>query len=160
MKNTTFWLLTASLLQGMRLTDYTAPFISWRLAVIVININRESRIEIPEAWMPTIKKHSNSRTVQQRTAKVTTTCRNNRGLKCTNHSRSSWYKWCCIISQPRHLKTTSSKQLKRRDLHLKWLHPETYFIVIVSTTMNNNNLFLDTVVYSPTWPYIVLHTPK
>ena len=26
-----------------------------------ININRDSGIEIPEAWMPTIKKHNNRR---------------------------------------------------------------------------------------------------
>ena len=36
------------------------------------NINRDSGIEIPEAWMPTIKKHKNSRTVQQWTAEGTT----------------------------------------------------------------------------------------
>ncbi|KAL9965919.1 hypothetical protein ACROYT_G029786 [Oculina patagonica] len=32
------------------------------------NINRDSGIEIPEAWMPTIKKHNNRRTVRLRTA--------------------------------------------------------------------------------------------
>ena len=32
------------------------------------NINRDSEIEIPEAWMPTIKKHNNRRAVRQRTA--------------------------------------------------------------------------------------------
>ena len=32
------------------------------------NINRDSGIEIPEAWMPTIKKHNNRRSVGQRTA--------------------------------------------------------------------------------------------
>ena len=32
------------------------------------NINRDSGIEIPEAWMPTIKKHNNRRAVWQRTA--------------------------------------------------------------------------------------------
>ena len=32
------------------------------------NINRDSGIEIPEAWMPTIKKHNNRRAVQQQTA--------------------------------------------------------------------------------------------
>ena len=32
------------------------------------NINRDSGIEIPDAWMPTIKKHNNRRTVRQRTA--------------------------------------------------------------------------------------------
>ena len=45
------------------------------------NINRDSGIEIPEAWMSTIKKHNNRRTVQQRTAEVTTTRRNNGGSK-------------------------------------------------------------------------------
>ena len=32
------------------------------------NINRDSGIEILEAWMPTIKKHKNRRAVRQRTA--------------------------------------------------------------------------------------------
>ena len=32
------------------------------------NINRDSGMEIPEAWMPTIKKHKNKRAVRQRTA--------------------------------------------------------------------------------------------
>ena len=36
------------------------------------NINRDSGIEIPEAWMPTIKKHYNRRTVRQPTAEGTT----------------------------------------------------------------------------------------
>ena len=36
------------------------------------NINRDSEIQIPEAWMPTIKKHNNRRTVRQRTAEGTT----------------------------------------------------------------------------------------
>ena len=31
------------------------------------NINRDSGIEIQEAWMPTVKKHKNRRTVRQRT---------------------------------------------------------------------------------------------
>ena len=35
------------------------------------NINRGSGIEIPKAWMPTIKKHNNRRTVRQRTAERT-----------------------------------------------------------------------------------------
>ena len=33
------------------------------------NINRDSGIEIPEAWMPTIKKHNNRRAMRQRTTK-------------------------------------------------------------------------------------------
>ena len=32
------------------------------------SINRDSGIEIPEAWKPTIKKHNNRRTVRQGTA--------------------------------------------------------------------------------------------
>ena len=32
------------------------------------NINRDSGIEMPEAWMPTIKKHNNRRAVRQWTA--------------------------------------------------------------------------------------------
>ena len=32
------------------------------------NINRDSGIEIPGAWMPTIKKYNNRRAVRQRTA--------------------------------------------------------------------------------------------
>jgi len=35
---------------------------------LTTGINRDSGIEIPEAWIPTIKKHSNSRTVRQRIA--------------------------------------------------------------------------------------------
>ena len=36
------------------------------------NINRDSGIEIPEAWMPTIKKHNNWRAAKKRTAEKTT----------------------------------------------------------------------------------------
>ena len=32
------------------------------------DINRDSGIEIPEAWMPTIKEHNDRRAVRQRTA--------------------------------------------------------------------------------------------
>jgi len=53
------------------------------------NINRDSGIEFPEAWMPTIRVHSDRRTVQQRTTEGTATHWNNGttgGSKCTNHS--------------------------------------------------------------------------
>ena len=33
------------------------------------NISRDSEIEIPEVWMPMIKRHNNRRAVRQRTAK-------------------------------------------------------------------------------------------
>ena len=41
------------------------------------NINRDSGIEILKAWMPTIKKHANRKTVQQRIAEGTDTHLNN-----------------------------------------------------------------------------------
>ena len=53
------------------------------------NIDRDSGIEIPEAWMPTIEKHNNRKTVKQRIAEGTATRQNNGtmgGSKCTNHS--------------------------------------------------------------------------
>ena len=34
------------------------------------NINRDTGIEIPEAWIPTIKKYNNRRAVRQRTAEI------------------------------------------------------------------------------------------
>ena len=66
--------------------------------------------------------------VQQRTTEGTATRWNNGtvgGSKCTNHSQPLWYKWYRAISRPYRLKKTSSKQSKRRDRHLKWLHHET-----------------------------------
>ena len=50
------------------------------------NINRDSGIEIPEAWMPTIKKHNNRRAVRQRTAEGANHLMKQRGSKCTNQS--------------------------------------------------------------------------
>ena len=52
------------------------------------NINRDSGIEIPEAWMPTIKKH-NRKTVQQRTTEGTTSRQNSedRNPPITAHQR-------------------------------------------------------------------------
>ena len=54
------------------------------------NINRDSGIEIPEIWMPTIKISNSRRTLQLRTAEGTATYRDNGtmgGSKCINHSR-------------------------------------------------------------------------
>ena len=50
------------------------------------NINKDSGIEIPEAWMPTIKKHNNRRAVRQRTAEGANHCVKQQGSKCTNQS--------------------------------------------------------------------------
>jgi len=59
------------------------------------NIKRDSGIEIPEAWMPMIKKHNNRRMVRQWTTEGTATRWNNGTIgrsKCTNHSRPLRYK--------------------------------------------------------------------
>ena len=64
------------------------------------NINRDSGIEIPEAWMPEIKIHNNRRTGQQWTAEVRDETMG--GSKWTNNSQPLWYKWCRVISPPRH----------------------------------------------------------
>ena len=53
------------------------------------NINRDSGIEIPEVWMPTIKKQQNNRTTADRRGSNTTIQRRS---KPTNHSRASCLK--------------------------------------------------------------------
>ena len=52
------------------------------------NINKDNEMEIPEAWMPTVKKHSR-RMVQQRTPEGTTSRRNieDRSAPITAHHR-------------------------------------------------------------------------
>ena len=78
------------------------------------NINWESGKEIPEAWMPTIKKQNNRRAVRQWTAEGANHWMNEQGSKCTNqscwkttnHSRAS-----CFI-RPR----TTSRPIARRRL--------------------------------------------
>ena len=97
------------------------------------NINRDSGIEIPEAWMPTIKKHNNRRAVRQRTAEGANHWVNSKDRnapiraveKTTNHSRASCFIRSHMTSQPYRQKKTSSIQSKRRDLHHTWLHRET-----------------------------------
>ena len=89
------------------------------------NINRDSGIEIPEAWMPTIKKHNNRRAVRQRTAEGANHWVNSKDRnapiraveKTTNHSRASCFIRSRMTSRPYRLKKTSSVQSKRRDLH-------------------------------------------
>ena len=97
------------------------------------NIKRDSGIEIPEGWMPTIKHHNNKRTVRQRTAEGTNHWGKQQGSKWTNqscwkttyHSRASCLIRSRMTSRPHRLKKTSSMQPKRRDLHHTWLHRET-----------------------------------
>lgn len=53
------------------------------------NINKDSGIEISQAWMSKFKMHKNRKMVQQQTAEGTATHWNSRtvgGLKCTSHS--------------------------------------------------------------------------
>ena len=97
------------------------------------NINSNSGIEIPEAWMPTTKKHNNRRAMRQRTAKGANHWVNSKDWnapiraveKTTNHSRASCFITSRMTSQPHGLKKTSSMQSKRCDLHHTWLHRET-----------------------------------
>ena len=51
------------------------------------NIDRDSGIEIPEAWMPTIKNHNNRRAMRQWTAEGADHWVKQQGSKCTNQSR-------------------------------------------------------------------------
>ena len=87
------------------------------------NINRDSGIEIPEAWMPMIKKHNcyniYRRTVRQRTIKGTTH-RNNKDQKFMHQSqllKSNQSQWSILlkrwhVNSRRHRLKTSSMQLK------------------------------------------------
>ena len=117
------------------------------------NINRDSGIEILEAWMPTIKKHNNRRAVRQRTAEGANHWVKQQGSKCTNqscwkttsHSRASCFIRSRMTSRPHRLKKTSSMQSKRRDLHHTWLHRET-------------NEKLSFYCYSPRWLTTVFFT--
>ena len=52
---------------GMRLSLLTETHIGIHIRLHPHNINKDNGIEIPEAWMPTIKQH-NSRSVPRRTA--------------------------------------------------------------------------------------------
>ena len=112
------------------------------------NFNRDSGIEIPEAWTPTIKKHNNRRAVRQRTAEGANHCVKQQGSKytnqsfwkTTNHSRASCLITSRMTSRPHRLKRTSSMQSKRRDLHHTWLHRQTR---LTFTTMKNHSLFYE-----------------
>ena len=50
------------------------------------NNNRDSGIEIPEAWMLTIYKHNNRTAVRRRTAEGANHLVTQQGSKCTNQS--------------------------------------------------------------------------
>ena len=98
------------------------------------NINKDSGIEIPEAWMPMLKKHNDRRAVRQQTAEGANHWVNSKDWnapiraveKTTNHSRASCFIRSRMTSQPHCLKKTSGVQLKCCNLHYTWLHCETY----------------------------------
>ena len=110
------------------------------------NINRDSGIEIPEAWILTIKNHNNRRAVRQRTADGANHWVNSKDRnapiraveKTTNHSRASYFMRSRMTSRTHRLKKTSSMQSKRRDIRHTWLHRET-------------NEKLSFYCYSPRW---------
>ena len=97
------------------------------------NINKDSGIEIPEAWMPTLKKHNDRRAVRQQTAEGANHWVNSKDWnapiraveKTTNHSRASCFIRSCMTSRPHRLKKTSSMQSKCHNLNHMWLHCET-----------------------------------
>ena len=78
------------------------------------NFNRDCGIEIPEAWMPTIKEHNNRRAVRQRTAEGANHRVKQQGSKstkqscwiATNHSRASCFIRSHMTSRPHCLKKT------------------------------------------------------
>ena len=60
-------------------------------------------------------------------------------------SHLSWYEWYCVTSRPHRLKKTSSKQSKRRDLQLKWLHRETNDNTLIIG--NGNGIYIPHFLY-------------
>ena len=113
------------------------------------NINRDSGIEIPEGWMPTIKQH-NSRSVPQRTHEGTASSQNNedryppiinnhcedRNAPITNSHGAAYNETqpIDIIA----LMKTSSKRSKRRDpLPCDNIVRQTINKLSFQTTMNN-----------------------
>ena len=94
------------------------------------NISRDSGIEIPEAWMPTIRKHNNRSAAKKWTAQGKAHQRwskrtNHSCWTPTNHSGALCFARFCVTSPPHCLMKTSSRQSKHHDLHPKWLHHET-----------------------------------
>ena len=105
------------------------------------NINRDRRIEIPEAWMPTIKKHNNRRALRQWTAEGANHWVKQQGSKCTNqscwkktnHSRASCLIGSRMTSWPQQYavetsrstshETTSWDKRKKLSFYCKELFP-------------------------------------
>ena len=128
------------------------------------NINRDSGIEIPEAWMPTIKKHYNRRAVRLWTVEGTNHWVKKKGSKCTNqscwkttnHSRTSCFIRSRMTSRPHRLKKTSSMQSKCRNLHHTRLNCETndnlsFYNLISSKNASWNHKLLITDIHKAIW---------
>ena len=75
------------------------------------NINGDGGIEIPEAWMPTIKIH-NKRTVQQRTAEKTTAHRNNGRIDVQSVDLIAWRR---LAVSYRNVTTSISRDYMHRE---------------------------------------------
>ena len=78
------------------------------------NINRDSRIESLEAWLPLIKKHSNRRSVQQRTSRAKDHTNNgvrNAPISAANNRPTRARAWNHISSH-----VTSRRRLARQGL--------------------------------------------
>ena len=80
------------------------------------NIKRDSGIEIPEGWMPTIKQH-NSRSVPQRTREGTASSQNNEDRNPPTIARIEMHqsKTATMLLIMRHSQSTSSPD----DLNMK-----------------------------------------
>ena len=113
------------------------------------NINRDSGIEIPEAWCSRSKNTTTGESYDSEPSKEQLEDLNKPNTavekKPTNHCGAS-----CFISRPEtirpyRLMKTSSMQSKRRDSHHKWPHRETndntLLLLLCFTTMNKHNLF-------------------
>ena len=95
---------------GTRLNLLTETHIGTRLHPN--NINRDSGIEIPEGWMPTIKQHS-SRSVPQRTCEGTASSQNNEDrnppiINNHNEDRNAPITNSHVLLIMRHSQSTSS----------------------------------------------------
>ena len=78
------------------------------------NINRDSRIERPEAWLPLIKKRSNRRSVRQRTSEAKAHTNNgvrNVPISAANNRPTRTRAWSHISSR-----VTSRRRLARQGL--------------------------------------------
>ena len=78
------------------------------------NINRDSRIESPESWLPLIKKHSDRRSLRRRTSEAKAHTNNevrNAPISAANNRPTRTRAWSHISSR-----VTSRRRLARQGL--------------------------------------------